>query len=72
MDVNAFVMCRENAEMLTAVKEMSAINVKRVLNWSGKNWWKAEGQSPYFISDLTEVKTTWHPIENIAGTSGGY
>jgi hypothetical protein len=29
-------------------------------------------QSPYFISDLQEIKTTWHPIENIGGAKAGY
>ena len=31
-----------------------------------------EGQSPYFIMDTQEIKTTWHPVENIAGSGGGY
>jgi hypothetical protein len=25
-----------------------------------------------YISDFQEIKTTWHPIEQIAGGAGGY
>jgi hypothetical protein len=32
----------------------------------------AEDQSPYFILDTQEVKTTWHPIERGQGGGGGY
>jgi len=35
-------------------------------------WNTDEGQSPYFIQDTQEIKTTWHPIENIAGAGAGY
>ena len=33
-----------------------------IIAWSGQ-----EGQSPYLIMDTQEIKTTWHPVENIAG-----
>ncbi len=36
------------------------------------DWSKDETQQPYWIKDLQEVKTTWHPIENIGGATGGY
>ena len=35
-------------------------------------WNIEEGQSPYFILDTQEIKTTWHPIENISGAGGSY
>jgi hypothetical protein len=25
-----------------------------------------------YISDFQEIKTTWHPIEQISGGAGGY
>ena len=31
-----------------------------------------DAQSPYFILDTQEVKTTWHPIERGQGGGGGY
>jgi hypothetical protein len=44
------------------------LNVKRSFFWQ-KDWTKAENENPYLIMDLQEIKTTWHPIENI-GVSG--
>jgi hypothetical protein len=29
-------------------------------------------ESPYMIFDFEETKTTWHPIEVIAGAGAGY
>jgi hypothetical protein len=36
------------------------------------NWQTDAGQSPYLIMDTQEIKTTWHPIENIGGAKAGY
>ena len=70
MDVNALIYTRDNVEILKTIQENAALNVKRVVKWQGVNWAKDEGQSPYYIKDVTEVKTTWHPIENIGGGAG--
>jgi len=48
------------------------LNVKRILIWNKINWNSSEAETPYFITDLQEVKTTWHPIENIGGAKAGY
>lgn len=64
MDVNAVVYCRENASEQKTIAENSSLNVKRSFIWL-KDWTKSENQNPYFIMDLQEIKTTWHPIENI-------
>lgn len=68
MDVNAVVYGRDNKEEWKAVAELSALNVKRSYVWC-YDWDKAEQQNPYLIMDLQEIKTTWHPIEQI-GVSG--
>ena len=68
MDVNAVVYCRENGEEAKAIAALSSLNVKRSFFWQ-KIWTKAENENPYLIMDLQEIKTTWHPIENI-GVSG--
>ena len=68
MDVNAVVYCRENADEAKTIAELSSLNVKRSFMWQ-KDWTKAEHENPYLIMDLQEIKTTWHPIENI-GVSG--
>lgn len=64
MDVNAVIYCRENKEEAKVVAENSSLNVKRSFFWN-KDWNNDENQNPYLILDLHEIKTTWHPIENI-------
>ena len=64
MDVNAIVNCRDNKDETKVIAENSSLNVKRSYNWN-KDWTKDESQDPYLILDLQEIKTTWHPIENI-------
>lgn len=69
MDVNATIYCRE--KHLSKIKENASLNVKRVSDWSRKDWFK-DGEDPYLLLETQEVKTTWHPIENIAGAKSGY
>lgn len=68
MDVNALIYCRNKKEEIKTIGENASLNVKRVFYWD-KDWTKADSQNPYLIQDLQEIKTTWHPVENI-GTSG--
>jgi len=72
MDVNATVFCEADATTQKLIKEKSALNVKRVALYDKVKWANESGQSPYFIMDLQEIKTTWHPIENIGGAKAGY
>lgn len=72
MDVNATVYCEPDKAVLAMIKEKAANNVKRVLSYEKINWKANEAQSPYFITDLQEIKTTWHPVENIGGAKAGY
>jgi acyl-CoA reductase-like NAD-dependent aldehyde dehydrogenase len=72
MDVNATVFCEADAATQKMIKEKSSLNIKRVLLYDKVKWATASGQSPYFIMDLQEIKTTWHPIENIGGAKAGY
>jgi len=62
MDVNAVVYCNTNAEHAKDIQTNSALNVKRALLYGKHDWMKEESQGPYFIMDLQEIKTTWHPI----------
>ncbi|HRD39995.1 MAG TPA: aldehyde dehydrogenase family protein [Bacteroidia bacterium] len=68
MDVNALIYCRNKKEEIKTIGENASLNVKRVFYWD-KDWTKPDSQNPYLIQDLQEIKTTWHPVENI-GTSG--
>lgn len=73
MDVNALIYNRGNKEVLKKIQELSIANLKRVINreqeWFGLN---DDNQNPYLIEDTLEMKTTWHPIENISGAGSGY
>jgi acyl-CoA reductase-like NAD-dependent aldehyde dehydrogenase len=64
MDVNAIIYCRDNKDEIKVIGENSSLNVKRSFFWN-KDWNKSENQNPYLILDLQEIKTTWHPVENI-------
>jgi acyl-CoA reductase-like NAD-dependent aldehyde dehydrogenase len=72
MDVNAVIYNEKNAAAITAIQEKSAMNMKRVLMYTGMDWMKEDAQSPYMIMNAQEIKTTWHPIENIGGAKAGY
>ncbi|HTF02521.1 MAG TPA: aldehyde dehydrogenase family protein [Bacteroidia bacterium] len=64
MDVNALVYAANDKTEIKQAQEGCVSNVKRFFHWN-KNWNTAAGQDPYLIMDLQEIKTTWHPVENI-------
>lgn len=72
MDVNTVCFSESDKAAQQMIKEKSSLNVKRTVFYDKKDWTGDEGQSPYFIADFQEVKTTWHPIENIGGAKAGY
>jgi acyl-CoA reductase-like NAD-dependent aldehyde dehydrogenase len=72
MDVNAVIYCEKDTAAQKMFKEKSALNIKRVVLYDKVNWYSDAGQSPYFIYDTQEIKTTWHPIENIGGGGSKY
>lgn len=72
MDVNATIYCEKDSSVQSMMRERSALNLKRISFYDKVNWYNGEGESPYFIMDTQEIKTTWHPVENIAGAGGGY
>ncbi|MAE08311.1 MAG: aldehyde dehydrogenase [Bacteroidetes bacterium] len=71
MDVNAIVYSRTNKEELKKIQINATENMKRVIHWSS-NWFSDKDQDPYMIRDIQEIKTTWHPIEQIGGSGTGY
>jgi len=72
MDVNATIYCENNSDTHKLIRERSAGNLKRIFFYDKVNWLSDKAQSPYYILDTQEIKTTWHPVENIAGSGGGY
>lgn len=71
MDVNAVVYCGSDISLYSEIQEGAVDNVKRTFMYD-RDWFKTEEQGLEFITDLQEVKTTWHPIENIGGASSTY
>lgn len=71
MDVNAVVYSKSNKVIKKELQELASQNVKRFFDWF-KDWFKEENENPYLILDLQELKTTWHPIEDIATSTGKY
>ncbi|HKK39421.1 MAG TPA: aldehyde dehydrogenase family protein [Cryomorphaceae bacterium] len=69
MDVNGFVIWDAESADSIAIGQYAAENVKRV------SYYNSDGAgllSPQRIMDLQEIKTTWHPIENISGAGSAY
>lgn len=71
MDVNAMVYAGNDQSVLTEIQNFSVDNLKRVRNYP-QNWMEAAPQGLHYITDLMELKTTWHPIENIGGATSSY
>jgi acyl-CoA reductase-like NAD-dependent aldehyde dehydrogenase len=68
MDVNALV---GNTNDLNSMSELAVDNLKRLVSFDA-DWMKSESQGLNYVTDIQEVKTTWHPIENIGGASSSY
>jgi len=62
MDVNGIVYCGNKNKIMQTIKENASHNMKRVTVYESDDWLDNEKQSPYYILENTEVKTTWHPI----------
>ena len=65
-------VCRCDEEEIKKVQINSSLNVKRAVIYPTNDLMNEGSQNPYRIMDLQEIKTTWHPIENIGGGGGGY
>lgn len=72
MDINAVVYCENNNATIKMIQEKAAKNVKRIILYNHINWLSDEAENPYVLMDTQEIKTTWHPIENIGGAKAGY
>lgn len=73
MDINAIVVADASKEERAMLDQEATCNLKRVVyRKEGVGPSGVEDQSPYFILDTQEVKTTWHPIERGQGGGGGY
>jgi len=71
MDVNAFVYNRNDKDTLKSIQQNATSNLKRIIEKTN-DWSNENSQGPYHIMDTQEIKTTWHPIEQIGGAGSGY
>jgi len=71
MDVNAIFLSNAAAEMVKSTQLSSIDNLKRVLVLDS-DWNQESAQGMSYISGFQEIKTTWHPIEQIGGATSSY
>jgi len=57
-DVNSMLYCGNDKKATQLIKENSTTNLKRIVVKKDIDWMKNENESPYFITKLTEVKST--------------
>jgi len=72
MDVNAMVVYGAEQEMKKTIQQNATKNVKRSFFYDDSDLFHEEAQSPYFILDTQELKTTWHPVGGSFNVQGRY
>ena len=72
MDVNAFLYSGTNKKEILAIEKLAVNNLKRVRLKDFSKVYASEHETPYYIEDFLEMKTTWHPIEKIGAAGSGY
>lgn len=71
LDVNAIACDGLEPGLNTEIKEFASENIKRVKIYH-QDWSTEATANPYLIQDFCEVKTTWHPIEQISESGAAY
>jgi acyl-CoA reductase-like NAD-dependent aldehyde dehydrogenase len=71
MDVNALFLSNAGKGLTKEAQLLAVDNVKRVVV-KDEDWTKESNQGIRYISSFQEIKTTWHPIEQIGGASSSY
>lgn len=71
MGVHALVVNDYAPEVAKELQLQCTENLKRFYPRQ-LDWTKTETQNPYLILDTQEIKTTWHPIEEMGGSGSGY
>ncbi|MEN9971819.1 MAG: hypothetical protein RIS20_166 [Bacteroidota bacterium] len=71
MDVNALYLSNASNEIVKSTQLSAVDNLKRVVVVN-EDWNQEKAQGIAFISSFQEIKTTWHPIEQIGGATSSY
>lgn len=72
MDVNAIAYCGSDKEQIKQIRLAAIDNLKRVVIREGNDFTNDKHETPTYINDFQEIKTTWHPIEKISAAGSGY
>ncbi len=62
MDLNAVFNANSKKEIRKQIDENCALNVKRCRHLDKSDWLNDEHETPYYMIDFQEIKTTWHPV----------
>jgi acyl-CoA reductase-like NAD-dependent aldehyde dehydrogenase len=71
MDVNALCIAKIHDDNSQNAQEIAIDNLKRCQLYN-HDFLDPKSQGLHFITDFQEIKTTWHPIEQVSGGIGGY
>lgn len=71
LDINAIAFDCADRQMLKSINELAIENVKRVKHYA-IDWAESVSENPYLIQDFCEIKTIWHPVEQISAAGSGY
>ncbi|MFM7006678.1 MAG: aldehyde dehydrogenase family protein [Flavobacteriales bacterium] len=71
MDVNALSMALLDEQLLHSAQEAAVDNLKRYAVYT-EDFSSQNAQGLTYISAFQEIKTTWHPIEQLSGGGSGY
>jgi acyl-CoA reductase-like NAD-dependent aldehyde dehydrogenase len=71
MDVNALSLSLLENKLIYAAQEAAVDNLKRCVVYP-ESFANEKQQGLSFIADFQELKTTWHPIEQLSGAGSGY
>lgn len=71
MDVNALSLANIDPNLLMAAQETAIDNLKRCAVYI-EDFTLQTTQGLAYISAFQEIKTTWHPIEQLSGGGSGY
>ena len=66
----AYLAKQADPKLKAKVQELGSENMKRLSFWTGD--FADQKRSPFAIEEFMEVKTTWHPIEQIGGAAASY
>ncbi|MFM8597359.1 MAG: aldehyde dehydrogenase family protein [Flavobacteriales bacterium] len=71
MDVNALSLATIQEDLSRSAQEAAIDNLKRSKLYN-LDFSEPQNQGIQFITEFQEIKTTWHPIEQVASGIGGY